>query len=78
LERYSVPKCVKRWEKVGEKGVSTKHFPLLIILMERLPIMGFLHLYGLGGCDNPKSLRKSLILIDTWWGKGRRGRIPRN
>jgi hypothetical protein len=55
---------------VGERGVSTKHFPLLIILMERLPIMGFLHLYGLGGYDNPKWLIKSLILIDTLYGLG--------
>jgi hypothetical protein len=70
LEKYSVPKCVKRWEKVGERGVFTKHALLLTILMEPLPIMGFLHLYGLGGYDNPKSLRKSLILIDTLYGLG--------
>ena len=55
---------------MGERGVFTKHALLLTILMEPLPIMGFLHLYGLGGYDNPKSLRKSLILIDTLYGLG--------
>jgi len=38
--------------------------------MEPLPIMGFSHLYGLGGYDNPKWLIKSLILIDTLYGLG--------
>jgi hypothetical protein len=40
LEKYSVPKVSKRWEKVGERGVFTKHALLLIILTQPLPIMG--------------------------------------
>jgi len=55
---------------VGERGVFTKHVVRLTILMEPLPIMGFSHLYGLGGYDNPKWLIKSLILIDTLYGLG--------
>jgi len=40
LEKYSVPKVSKKWGKVGERGVFTKHALLLIILTQPLPIMG--------------------------------------
>jgi len=70
LEKYSVPKVSKKWEKVGERVVSTKHVVRLIILMEPLLIMENHGLYGYGGYDNPKWLIKSLILIDTLYGLG--------
>jgi len=40
LEKYKPAIILQKWEKVGERGVFTKHALLLIILTQPLPIMG--------------------------------------